>query len=182
MKTEQKAIIISAFPCVGKSYLSTVYENVIDLETTYFQYELTEDQRQLPVERLKGTKKTERENWREIYIAEVEKLAKKNCIILIAPSKKLRELLTLNGLEYILVYPQTGLGEEYALRAEKRGNAERFIERIRTTLDEQIKNDFESDNNAKKHIVLKSGEFLTQALEKEKILQGFKKKAENYKI
>jgi len=177
----QKAIIISAFPCTGKSYLGKIYNNVIDLETTYFQYELTQEQKQLTVEQLKGTRKTQRDNWQEDYLKEVKRIASTECILLIAPSRKIRQLLTDNSLEYILVYPEKGLGEEYASRAASRGNGEHFVERIRTTLDQQIEEDYLADKDAVKHIALKSSEYLTDALEKEGVLNSCVKKGDSVK-
>lgn len=170
---KQQALIISAFPCVGKSYLSKIYKNVIDLETTYFQYQLTQEQKQMSVEELKATKKTEIENWLDRYIDQVKKLSKIKCILLVAPGKKIRKALHDSGLNYILVYPEKGLGAEYGLRAKNRGNNDRFIERITTTLDEQIESDFITDKNAKKHIVLKTGEYLTDALKKTIFLKDY---------
>lgn len=53
---ENSGILIGGFKAIGKSTLSKKYSNVIDLESSNFEYIIDENIKNIPVEQRKGLK------------------------------------------------------------------------------------------------------------------------------
>lgn len=168
MKTKnERGKIVSAAVCCGKSYLGEHYPNVLDLESTPFNYLLTPKQKLMDNEKLKGMKKKKNPNFLTDYIEAIKKAMEEYDIVLVAPGTTIRQALKANNLPYILVYPASSCKEEYVARAKKRGNNENFINRLK---NEFGKDDFAFDTYASRHIVLNPGEYLEDGLLREGIL------------
>ena len=168
MKTiEGLGVIVSAGVCCGKTYLGQHYKTVLDLESTPYNYILTEEQKLLDNEQLKGTKKELNPNFLDDYYLAIKDAVLKYDVVLVAPGKKIRAMLQEKKLDYIVAYPDENCLEEYIGRAKNRGNNESFVERMKNGM---IPEGMTTDIYATKHIVLHSGEYLENALLKEHLI------------
>ena len=166
MNNRKQAKIGSVFVCCGKTYVGQHYKNVLDLESTPFNYVLTQEQKKLSSEQLKGTRKIKNDKFLQGYMAAVKENIYKYDVILVAPGRSIREALRQNGLPYFVVYPSSDCKEEYVLRARNRGNAEHFVDRIAS---EFVSDDMLSDSWAQ-HYVLGKGEYLEDLLLRLKLI------------
>lgn len=164
METVNKEpIIISAWICTGKTYLSKKYENIIELPSGDYKYILTDEQKAIEnKESLKSTKRELNPAWPINYYDAILKEAKykKHDIILIAPCMPFEEMRNY-GINFLLAYPDPVCKEDYKKRARNRGANEEFVKRIETT----IHNDFDEFlKQPNEKIILKPGEYLEDAL------------------
>lgn len=154
-------MIISAFPGCGKTILAKKYDNIIDLESTKYLYELTTLQKEMDLEELKGCKKNPNLNWPDNYIYEIQKQDKAYKIVLITQYPEVTKKLEEKNIDYYICFPEDSLKEEYIKRYEKRGNKEEFILRMKENFDLYCAR---AKNTKGKKIVLKQGEFLEDYL------------------
>lgn len=157
-----KGIIVHSFIGSGKTTLGNKYKNVIDLESISDAYILTDEQKKLGTEAIKGLDKIKNPDFEKIYYKKLLE-AQKNYDFVLIPYRVL-ELCRKMNLKYWLVYPNKNCREEYLERLRNRGNPENLIKIVDEGFDEFIENR-EKDTFAEKKIVLKSGEFLENALE-----------------
>ena len=139
-------VIISGFSNIGKSYISK-NSNIssFDLDTTYF-------------------KKLPDSNWEEIYVECVRGLSEIYDYVFITTYGEPLQIMNKRGIKYYLVYPERELKEEYRQRAISRGSDKDFTEGFFSRWDSHI-NDCER-NICPNKIVLKSGEYLRDVLER----------------
>lgn len=139
---KKETILISAFPGIGKTYF---YQNahkkkVLDSDSSKF------DKSKFP----------------DNYIQHIKKNIDKVDIILISSHDMVREALVNEGLEFILVFPDYNLKEEYIKRFKKRGSTEEFIKLVSKNWHSWIKQLY--GQKGCKHIILKSGQYLSDVL------------------
>ena len=140
-------MLIGGFKAIGKSTLARKYSNVVDIESSNFEYVIDENMRNIPVEQRKGLKsRIKNPEFPLNYCEEVV------------------DLLRQMGVSYCIVYPEEDMLDEIIARCQKRGNNERFISRIRDVYYA----DFPTDSE--RVIWLKKGEYLEDILLKEGIL------------
>ena len=147
-------IFIYASTATGKSTVSKKYYNIIDMESTKYKY-LNSD---IENETLKSTKREINPNWPSNYFEALDKVKDKYDYILIS-DEICNDYLWENNYEYWQIYPSKELKNEYLERCKNRGNNKNFIYWYSKLWDEwyfKCKN----DNHAKKHIELKSNQFL----------------------
>ena len=133
--------LVSAFPGTGKSYLYNNYDGVIlDSDSSTF------DKSDFPAN----------------YIMHIKDNIDSADMIMISSHKEVRDALVDNGLEFSLIYPDKSLKDEYIDRYIKRGNAESFVALLTKMWDEWI-DELQSQKSCK-HIVLKSGEYLSDVI------------------
>ena len=150
-------VFIFAFTATGKTTVAKKYENVIDLESTYYKYiNYTDD------ESLKSTARSINEEWPNNYFEALKNVKDKYDYILIA-DEICNEFLINNKYDYWYVYPKRELKQEYLDRCKKRGNNEEFIYWYSKLWDQWI-DKCEEDNYASKKIELKSNEYLEDVL------------------
>ncbi|KAH6970444.1 hypothetical protein BKA56DRAFT_496862 [Ilyonectria sp. MPI-CAGE-AT-0026] len=110
-KITQKAIIISAFPCAGKSWLQhhshTGYP-VLDLDSSRISF--------------LGDGKPRNPQFKENYLDEIQKFIGQRTVILVSTHEELRNGLKDRGLKYSLVFPERGLKNQWLTRLKKRGD------------------------------------------------------------
>lgn len=159
----KKPIVISAWICAGKTYLTEKYSNVSELPSGDYKYILTEEQK--AVQNKEGLKSTVREinpawptNYYDAIIEEVKKAQYE--IILIAPCMPFEEMRGY-GIDFLLAYPDPVCKEEYKERARNRGANEEFVKRVEAQIETDFK-EFQKQPNEK--IVLQPGEYLEDAL------------------
>ena len=167
----KKPIIISAWICAGKTYLTKKYKNIIELPSGDYKYILTDEQKAVAnKEALKSTNRELNPAWPRNYYDAILKEAnnKEHDIILIAPCMPFREMRDY-GIKFILAYPDPNCKEEYKARARSRGANEEFVKRV----ENKIQTDFEDFlNQPNEKIIMKQGEYLEDALIRVGILKN----------
>lgn len=156
-------IIVSAWICTGKTYLTKKYSNVTELPSGDYKYILTDAQKAvINKESLKSTIREKNPLWPKNYYDAIikETNSGQHDIILIAPCMPFQEMRDI-GIDFILAYPDPSCREEYMERARQRGANESFVERVRSRIQPDF-DDFLSQPNKK--ITLMSGEYLEDAL------------------
>jgi hypothetical protein len=161
--THKKPLVISAWICAGKTYLTKKYTNIIELPSGDYKYILTDEQKAVVnKESLKSTNRELNPAWPNNYydaiLTEVE--SGKHDIILIAPRMPFSEMRDY-GIEFVLAYPDPACKEEYIQRARKRGANEEFVKRIETNIQSDFE-DFVNQPNEK--LIMQPGEYLEDAL------------------
>ena len=152
-------ILIGGFKAIGKSTLAKKYSNVIDLESSNFEYLMDEKLKRIPVEQRKGLKNRKKNpDWPLNYYNELISNLKKNHIVLFANKTEVVEILNENNIDYYIVWPEENMLDEIIDRSKKRGNNEQFISRI----TEVYYDDFPNSND--KVIWLKKGQYLEDVL------------------
>lgn len=133
--------IIAGFPGIGKSYLKNQYgEEVSDSDSSKFP----------------------KDNFPQNYIDHIKSLIGNKRLILVSTHKDVLKGLEDNNIDYILVYPNSELKDEYLERYKQRGSPQGFIDLLSNKWDE-FHNDLEN-TNPKKRIILNKGEFLKDRL------------------
>jgi len=166
----KKPIIISAWICAGKTYLTKKYKNITELPSGDYKYILNDKQKAIEnKESLKSTKREINSAWpTNYYDAIIEEVKnKKYDIILIAPCMPFEEMRDY-GIDFLLAYPNPVCKEEYKDRARNRGANEEFVKRVAT----QIQTDFEEFlKQPNDKIILQPGEYLEDSLIRAGILK-----------
>lgn len=168
---DKRPIIISAWICAGKTYLTKKYDNVTELPSGDYKYILTEEQKAVVnKESLKSTKRELNPAWPQNYYDAILEEAKseRHEIILIAPCMPFEEMRNY-GIDFILAYPDPACKEEYKRRAISRGANEAFVKRVDTKIEPDYA-DFLSQPNEK--IIIQPGEYLEDALIRVGILKA----------
>ncbi len=159
----KEPIIISAWICAGKTYLTKKYKNIIELPSGDYKYILTEEQKAVKnKESLKSTTRELNPAWPKNYYDAILKEFNggEHDIILIAPCMPFKEMRDY-GIKFILAYPDPICKEEYMERARSRGANEEFVKRVESKIQTDFE-DFLSQPNNK--IIMESGEYLEDAL------------------
>lgn len=170
---EKRPIIISAWICAGKTYLTKNYDNVTELPSGDYKYILTEEQKAVVnKESLKSTKREINPEWPQNYYNAILDEAKsgRHEIILIAPCMPFQEMRDY-GIDFILAYPDPACKEEYKRRARSRGANEEFVKRVDTKIESDYA-EFLAQPNEK--IIIQQGEYLEDALIRVGILKANK--------
>ncbi len=161
--THKKPLVISAWICAGKTYLTKKYTNIIELPSGDYKYILTDEQKAVVnKESLKSTKREINPAWPKNYYDAILKEVKdgKYDIILIAPCMPFSEMRDY-GIKFVLAYPDPTCKEEYIARARNRGANEEFVKRIETNIQSDFE-DFMNQPNEK--LIMQPGEYLEDAL------------------
>lgn len=159
----KKPIIISAWICAGKTYLTQNYDNISELPSGDYKYILTDEQKAVEnKEALKSTKREINPNWPINYYEAIlqESKSSKYDIVFIAPCmdfEKLREY----GVDFTIAYPDPKCREDYKIRVRNRGGNEEFVKRVETKIQSDF-DEFLKQPNEK--IILQEGEYLEDAL------------------
>ncbi len=168
---DKKPIIISAWICAGKTYLTKKYDNVTELPSGDYKYILTEEQKAVVnKESLKSTQRAINPAWPQNYYDAILEEAKNGLheIILIAPCMPFEEMRNY-GIDFILAYPEPACKDEYKRRARSRGANEEFVKRVET----KIETDYaEFLNQPNEKIIIQQGEYLEDALIRVGILKA----------
>lgn len=135
-----KSLIVCGFPGVGKSSLFKEYgeKDISDSDSSKFP----------------------KEGFPKNYIKHIEGLVGKKSAILVSTHKEVLDELEKLNLNYIIMYPERGLKEEYIQRYKDRGSPEGFIKTLSENWD-MFHDDIETPRNNCWRIILKKGEFLS---------------------
>ena len=160
---DKKPVVISAWICAGKTYLTKNYKNITELPSGDYKYILTDEQKAIKnKESLKSTKREINPAWpTNYYEAILEEIKSgKHDIIFIAPCMPFEEMRE-HGIDFLLAYPDPVCKEEYKERARSRGANEEFVKRVETAIQTDFE-EFMKQPNEK--IILQPGEYLEDAL------------------
>lgn len=142
--------VISGFPAVGKSFLSSQSGlTVLDSDSSNFSW-IQEGERH--------------PDFPNNYIEYIKNNIGKVDYILVSSHDVVREALKENDIPYTLVYPSFELKDEYSDRYKNRGNNEGFIKFIDSNWYRFI-SDIESETFPKL-VELESGQYLSDVLDK----------------
>lgn len=123
-------MIIAAWPGTGKSFLGTRYENILDAETTYFQYVVDKNLNRVEFEKQKKTARKSNPEWPDNYIDYLLKNYNKYDLILIPLIPDILNYLENNNIDFLIVAPKAYLKPEYEKRYNNRGNSKNYIDII----------------------------------------------------
>lgn len=169
-ESNKKTIIISAWICAGKTYLTKNYSEITELPSGDYKYILTDEQKAVVnKESLKSTKREINPEWPKNYYDAILREVEKNehDIILIAPCMPFQEMRDY-GIDFTLAYPNPVCKEDYKDRARSRGANEEFVKRVADKIQPDYE-EFLAQPNEK--ITLEQGEYLEDALVRVGILK-----------
>ncbi len=166
--------IIAAFAGVGKSYVGKKYNNVIDLESTYFKWldngiaTLTEEERKGRKDRVLNPE------WPYNYVRDIMIERDSHDIVLIMlgherlKSEKIFEYFDEHEIEYYVARPKITAWPIIEKRLIDRGNPPEFIQQVKDNFKVFIE---EFSKPKYKQIIIEDNEFLEDALIKNGFLQ-----------
>lgn len=125
----KNTILISAFPCCGKSYCYKNYQNkFIILDSDSSQFSWVKDKNG-------NNTKTRNPDFPQNYINHIFKNIGQVDFIFISSHEVVRKALQDNKLKYVLVYPEYDCKEEWIKRARDRGSTDNFCEMLNNNWD-----------------------------------------------
>ena len=158
-------ILIGGFKAIGKSTLANKYNNVVDIESSDFEYIIDEKLKKIPIEQRKGLKiRVKNPDYPLNYYNELISNLKNDNIVLFACKPEVISLLNENNISYYIVYPEEDMLEEIIDRCRSRGNNQEFLSRIKKVYFEDF------PKNDDKVIWLKKGQYLESVLEENGLL------------
>lgn len=175
-------LLIMAYMGTGKTELENRYDNVIDFDFQDYKYIYDESIRHLPLEQRKGSTnlRTENPDYPENFLADAVKLLNEGKIVVspfIEHVFKAYDSFNIasqvENLRTILVCPTRDNFDEYVERFKKRGNSDEFIARREKEFSSLV-DLFEQTNNYER-IIIKYGQYLSEALEENGISLTLKK-------
>lgn len=155
-------MVISAFPACGKSYFYSIYKDTLDSDSSLFSW-IEDDTDQ----------KIRNPEFPDNYIEHIKQNYKNSDIdyIFVSSHAEVRNLMKINKIPYILVYPNKNLKAEWIGRCYLRGSTLEFIENLSKHWDRWVE-ECMYDDGAVFKIELKSGEYLSDYLNKGLIKKG----------
>ena len=113
-----KGLIICGFPGTGKTTAAQRSKDVVDLESSGFQWDFSQD----PPAR--------REDWPRNYIQAIKEATEHFSYVLASTHEDVRLELKAADLPYVIVLPNLDLKNEYLIRYVIRGDNAEFIKRV----------------------------------------------------
>jgi hypothetical protein len=114
-----KTLVISAYPCCGKSYAFKNYQesfSILDSDSSDFSWIYTEN-----------GEKVRNPEFPQNYISHIKENLGKVDVIFVSSHLAVRQAMTEEGIHYYTVYPERGFLKEWIRRMESRGSSEEFI-------------------------------------------------------
>ena len=144
--------VISAFPGCGKTHFHNKHGIISDYWT------LDSD-----------SSKFDKANFPQNYLEHIKKSLENKCrFIFVSSHKPVREELVKEGIKFALVYPDIKLKDEYIQRYKDCGSNETFVKLLETNYENWITE--LTIQGGCEHIVLQSGQYLSDVIEKIKNL------------
>jgi len=146
--------IIAGYPGVGKSHYSRNHpdETVLDSDSSSFSWTTSPD----------GSRSRNHE-FPQNYIEHIKQNVGTAAIIFVSTHAEVRDALAKNGIDFVIVYPDSSLKEEYLQRFRERGDSQTFIDLMVAKWDEWHK---ELEELNAKRVVLQSGEHMDDAIDR----------------
>lgn len=175
-------LLIMAYMGTGKTELENRYANVIDFDFQDYKYIYDESIRHLPLEQRKGSAnlRIENSNYPENFLVDAVKLLNEGKIV-VSPFidhvfnayDDYNIASQVENLRIILVCPTKDNFDEYVERFKKRGNSDEFIARREKEFSSLV--DLFEQSNSYERIIMKPGQYLSEALEENGISLTLKK-------
>lgn len=165
-------ILIMAYMGTGKTELENRYDNIVDFDFQDYRYIYDESVRHLPLEQRKGSAnlRTNNPDYPKNFLEDAVKLLNEGKIVVSPFIDHVFRAYDdfdikskINDLRVILVCPTRDNFAEYVERFKRRGNSDEFIARREKEFSSLV-DLFEQANNYER-IVMKTGQFLSEALE-----------------
>ena len=149
--------VIAAFPACGKTYCFDRNEDyiILDSDSSKFSWIYSGD----------SVAKHRNPDFPRNYIEHIKENIGKVDFIFVSTHEEVRQALTEAGIDYILVFPSETLKAEWVGRCFLRGSGEAFCKMLAENWDYWLSQMWdEAICEGRKHYVLKSGEYLSNAL------------------
>jgi len=164
----KKGIIVAGFGAIGKTTLGNKYDNIIDLESGYYQWDNNgfED---IPYEKRKGTKLRKlNRDWPENYHQAVLKAREEYEVVLTSMHWHLLDFLEKNNIEYYLAYPTLDSEKVLEERCYARGNNNIFTDKLKINLYKW--NEIIKSYHPKELLIIQKDEYLEDVLKHKNII------------
>lgn len=164
-------LLIMAYMGTGKTELESRYKNVVDFDFQDYKYIYDESIRHLPLEQRKGSTHLRNENpdYPKNFLADAVKLLEEGKIVVspfidhVFKAYDTSDIKSqIDDLKIVLVCPMRDNFDEYVERFRRRGNSEEFIARREREFDSLM--DLFDEANHYERIVMKQGQYLSEAL------------------
>lgn len=154
------AMVISAFPGVGKSYIAqSSGGGILDSDSSQFSWLRDKNGNKI----LDGKGKPVRDpHFLDNYMQHIKDNIDDADIIFVSSHDNVRKALNDNNIKHCIVFPDDSMRDEMLKRYKKRGNDTSFIEMMKTNWDNFI-NGMKQDPCPNK-VVLKSGQYLSDVM------------------
>ena len=162
-----KGIVIAGFGAIGKTIVGNKYDNIIDLESSYYKWDNTGFEN-LTFEELKGIVRPVNKDWPENYHKAIVEARKVYDVVLTSMHDHVLKFLEQNEIDYYLVIPTLDSDEIIKQRCYDRGNNENFVTILIDTLynfDKKI-----DDYHPKEILKINKNEYLEDVLIKASII------------
>lgn len=165
-------LLIMAYMGTGKTELENRYDNIVDFDFQDYRYIYDESVRHLPLEQRKGSAnlRTNNPDYPKNFLEDAVKLLNEGKIVVSPFIDHVFRAYDdfdikskINDLRVILVCSTRDNFAEYVERFKRRGNSDEFIARREKEFSSLV-DLFEKANNYER-IVMKTGQFLSEALE-----------------
>ena len=168
--------VIAAFPACGKTYCFDRNEDyiILDSDSSKFSWMIEEVEDPCYAFIDNGTitpvihkNKVRNPDFPKNYIEHIKENIGKVDYIFVSTHEDVRNALTEAGIDFILVFPEQSLRDEWVGRCFNRGSGEKFCQLISDKWDDWIlQMEFDVVTNNRKHYRLKHGEYLSNVLER----------------
>lgn len=138
----KNTLVISAFPGCGKSHFFRQNKDKIVLDSDSSTFDKSDFPRN--------------------YIQHIKNNLGTADIIMVSSHKEVRDALVENGIDFILVYPDPSIKEEYIQRYIDRGSPQSFIQLLEKNWENWI-SELDEQKNCKK-ITLKENQYLSDVI------------------
>lgn len=153
MSAQSRHGVIAAFPATGKSYLAARTPGLVDSDSSNFSWKY-----------IHPDVRDRHPDWPGNYMAHLRGLLDNGArAVLVSTHAEVRSELVNQGIGFTLVYPESGLRDEYRERMERRGSPAALVAKVIDELwDDALAECAAQEGCA--HVVLGPGEYLTDAL------------------
>lgn len=128
----KKGIIVAGFTGIGKTTIGKKYDNVIDIESSLYQWKYKGGMTLEQIEMYKGKEgRTYNDEFPQNYFNAILEARKEYDVILTSMHWELLEEFEKNGIEYYLAYPKLDFSDEIKKRCIERGNSEEWADKIK---------------------------------------------------
>lgn len=132
----KQGIIIAGFTALGKTTLSEKYDNIIDLESSLYQWKYKDKMNLEKIEKNKGRKeRIPNEEFPQNYIKAILEAKSKYDIVLTSMHWEILEYFNENNINFYLTYPNLDSGDILKQRCINRGNTEEWAQAIKDKVD-----------------------------------------------